>query len=151
MKGVSEVLSLVIITLVTVVGIAAVSFLGQPTLDATRDAALLNEAQRNMQIFDNMVRQAAAEGDGVVKKSTITVTDGVYRTDAQSNSLWYEAGPRSDKIPSTYMSDNKIVLNSTYTDINIDGTFRIGAGRHEVCVEKLQSGDDQVHVNVTSC
>lgn len=149
-KGVSELVSMVLVTLITVVGIASVTLWGKPALDAAGDAALLNEAQRNMAILDGMVRQAAAEGNGVLKRSVIGVTDGTYRVNGTSNSLEYEAEPRSDGVPRSFLSDGKVRLNVTYDDISLSGGMRIGKGRHSVCVEKT-ADQPEVSVKVSSC
>lgn len=150
-KGLSQLISLVLVTLITVVGIASVNLWGRPALDAAMDAALLGEAQRNMAIIDGMVRQAASEGDGVVKRSTMGVTDGTYRVNATSDSITYEAEARSDSLPAAYASGGMIRLESSYADIDLSGDMRIGRGSHGVCVRKQSSGPSEVSVNVTSC
>lgn len=111
-KGISSVISFVIIILLTVTAIGIVLGVGLPILDQARETGVLNEANQNMRIIDNLIRQVASEGTGTLKSVTLSVTDGVYRIDSDSNSLDFELTMKSNAIPrGTFTEEGNLVTS----------------------------------------
>lgn len=111
-KGISSVISFVITILLTVTAVGIVLGVGLPILDQARETGVLNEANQNMRIIDNLIRQVASEGTRTFKTVTLSVTDGVYRIDSDSNSLDFELTMKSNPIPrGTFKKDGNVITS----------------------------------------
>lgn len=97
-KGISSLISAVMVILISVVGIAVVLSIGLPLIDRFGDAALVGEANRNILALDNLIREAASESVGVVKGAQLDVNGGVYRVNTEAGSLDFDTVLKSDII-----------------------------------------------------
>ena len=162
-KGVSVLISMVFVIMITVSAIAVVLQFGLPAIQKMKEAASIGEAETVMEILDNSVRQTASEGVGTFKKVQISVTDGAYRVNPESDSLTYNITLSSDFLPPGSVTEGSLQKNVAvgdggtelqmkvrYSSINLTGDFRAERGPHSVCFEK--TGDDgTVEVDVSNC
>jgi len=129
MKGVSAIISTIIIVLITFTTITLVTMVVTPTLDRAKESALINEAMQNMKVLDNTVRQVASEGSGSLRSVQIIVTDGTYRVQNKTNTIEFSYNMRSGIVePGTFFQDGNLFLSSGVTakaseyDLDNDGS-----------------------------
>jgi len=79
-KGVSPIISVVLLILITVSAIYLVLFVAKPTIDRAYETAATNEAENNLELLDNLIREVASEGTGSYRSVVLKVSDGDYRT-----------------------------------------------------------------------
>jgi len=78
-KGVSPIISFVLLVLISISAIYLVLYVAKPTIDRAYESAAMNEAGQNMQLLDNAIREVASEGTGGLRKIVMKVSDGNYR------------------------------------------------------------------------
>jgi len=78
-KGVSPIISVVLLILISVSAIYLVLNVAKPTIDRAYESAAMNEAGQNMQLLDNLIREVASEGTGSSRNVVLKVSDGDYR------------------------------------------------------------------------
>jgi flagellin-like protein len=78
-KGISPIISAVLLILISVSAIYLVLNVAKPTVDRAYEYAATNEAGQNMQLLDNWIREVASEGTGSFRKFVMKVSDGDYR------------------------------------------------------------------------
>ena len=129
MKGVSAIISTVIIVLITFTSITLVVMVATPTLNRAKESSLINEAMQNMKVLDNTVRQVASEGSGSLRSTQLRVTDGTYRVQNKTNTIEFSYEMKSGIIePGTFFRDGDLFLTSGVTakaseyDLDNDGT-----------------------------
>ncbi len=109
-KGISPVIAMVLVILVSVVSITIVLTVALPLIDKFNDASYINAAQTNMGIIDNLIREVASEGFGIVKSALISSSAGVYRTNEESESFEYDLDLKSDILrKGTFMKEGNLV------------------------------------------
>ncbi len=109
-KGVSAIISFAIIILLVVTAIGIVLGVGIPLLEQARETGVINEANQNMRIIDNLIRQVASEGTGALRSALISVTDGTYRVDSDLSSFDFEFLMKSNAIPrGTFTREGNLV------------------------------------------
>jgi hypothetical protein len=79
MKAVSPVISTVFIILLTFVTVSLVLLVGKPAIDRAKEMGVINEAQQNLRMLDNTIREVVYEGVGSFRAVQLKVTDGEYR------------------------------------------------------------------------
>lgn len=129
MKGISAIISTIIIVLITFTTITLVVMVATPTLDKAKESALINEAMQNMKVLDNTIRQVASEGSGSLRSVQIKVTDGTYRVQNKTNTIEFSYNMKSGIIePGTFFQDGNLFLTSGVTakaseyDLDNDGS-----------------------------
>jgi hypothetical protein len=78
-KGISPIISFVLLVLVSISAIYLVLNVAKPTVDRAYESAAMNEAEQNMQLLDNLIREVASEGTGSFRTVVLKVSDGDYR------------------------------------------------------------------------
>lgn len=99
MKGVSPLLSTVLVILISVAAISAVLLVGGPSINRARESAIIGEAYQNMRTINNFITEVASENPGSLRKVPIKVTEGTYRVISTSGSFEYDLGLTSDILP----------------------------------------------------
>lgn len=158
-KGVSPIIASVFVILITVTAISIVLSVGGPYMKSLTQSATVGEAESNMVMLDNTVRQTAAEGVGVFKKVRMTSTEGIYRVDPAAETITYNLTLESDYIPeggvthgnvNKDVNDGELQLSVQYTEIDLNGSVRIGAGTYNLCFEKVDDSPSIV-IQATVC
>jgi len=79
-KGVSPIISMILLVLVSISAVYLVLFVAKPTIDRAYESADMNEAEKNLELLDNLIREVASEGTGSHRSVVLKVSDGDYRT-----------------------------------------------------------------------
>jgi len=58
-KGASEIISTILMVLVSTVAVAVVLMIGMPAIDRAKEAGITNEAGKNIQVLDDTIREVA--------------------------------------------------------------------------------------------
>jgi len=78
-KGISPLISTVIVIMMVVSAISMVLLIGRPTIDKATEASVVNEALLNMKSIDSAIKEVASEGVQSSRTVTFKVSDGSYR------------------------------------------------------------------------
>jgi len=114
-KGISPIISVVLLTLVSISAIYLVLYIAKPIIDRVYETAAVNEANQNLKIFDNLIREVASEGTGSYRTIWLKVSDGSYSVNNVSESFEYEHEVHRDVVqPGTYIKqDNIFTIGAT--------------------------------------
>lgn len=115
-KGVSQMISTVLIVLITFVGIGLVVMIATPTINRAKESATLNEGMQNMRVLDNAVREVASEGAGSLRSVQISITDGTYRIQNKTNTIEFTLNMKSGIVePGSFIQNGNLFLTSGVT------------------------------------
>ncbi|MEM5766044.1 MAG: LamG-like jellyroll fold domain-containing protein [Candidatus Aenigmatarchaeota archaeon] len=78
-KGISPIVSTVLLILITVSAVYIVMNVAKPTVERAYEFGVINEAEQNMRLLDNLIREVASEGTGSLRSVVLKVSDGNYR------------------------------------------------------------------------
>lgn len=78
-RGISPLISVILLTLISVSAVYIVMYVAKPTIDRAYESAAMNEAEQNIQLLDNLIREVAYEGTGSHRSVFLKVSDGDYR------------------------------------------------------------------------
>jgi flagellin-like protein len=112
-KGISPLISTVIVIMMVVSAISMVLLIGRPTIDKATEASVVNEALLNMKSIDSAIKEVASEGVQSSRTVTFKVSDGNYKIVNDSGVLF-----------------EKELLQSVYSfnTITFDGDVKSAAG-----------------------
>ena len=129
MKGVSELISILIIVLISFTGIGIALLVGNPVIDRAKESAVVNEAIENMKILDNLIREVASEGRGSFRTVQLKISGGEYKIDQKTNSIEFTDVIKSGIITSgTFIKEGNVFIaagtnaKATTYDLDLDGT-----------------------------
>lgn len=129
MKGVSQLISTVLIFLLTTMAIGIALLIGTPTIDRAKQSATINEAMQNMKTLDNIIREVASEGKGSFRTLQMRVIDGEYKINQKTNTIEYTYIIKSGIIESgTFFKEGNVFIaagtnaRATTYDLDRDGT-----------------------------
>jgi type II secretory pathway pseudopilin PulG len=159
MKGISQLVSFALTMLFVVISATITLSVILPTFERMQDSSLVNEARQNLELINSVIKEVAAESQGSKRTVTLRVTDGEYRVNTTSETLYWEHELRSDFVLEGYIGDvqinktgpKKIRLSITYTKIDFNTTVRIPKGTQQVVIENIGKNDagNKVVVAVT--
>lgn len=113
LKGISPLVSTVIIILITVVGIGVVILFALPTINKAKEAALINEAKQNMHQIDDLIREVASEGIGSLRTLNFKATDGQYKVNSKINAIDFTYSVKYGTVQrGTFIQDGNILITS---------------------------------------
>jgi len=144
MKGLSPLVSMVLVIAFGFTAMTIVLAVVNPLLDRAKDSGIVNEAMQNMQLLDSAIKAVASEAKGSKRTMHIKITEGVLRTDISTEHLFLEYEPRTRYILDGFSGDIKIEsrpvfleyfnwygdndnANETWT---INGTWSVSSGRY---------------------
>jgi hypothetical protein len=78
-KGASEIISTILMVLVSTVSVGVVLMIGMPAINRAKEAGITNEAGKNIQALDDTIREVASEGTGSLRTPRLQISDGDYR------------------------------------------------------------------------
>jgi len=112
-KGISPLLSTIIIILLIVTAITLVLTIGTPAINRARESAIINEAIQNMRVLDNSIREVASEGLNSKRTMQLKVTDGVYSVKEKTDSINFEYKIKYGTIElGTFIKENNLIITS---------------------------------------
>jgi hypothetical protein len=78
-KGIAPLIAFGLVVLISTIGIYLALNTIKPALDRAFESAVMNEADQNMQILDNLIKEVASEGIGSSRSFVLKVSDGNYK------------------------------------------------------------------------
>jgi hypothetical protein len=117
-KGAAEVITSVLLVLITTVSVSIVLMIGLPAVNRAKEAGITNEAMKNMQVIDNAIKEVASEGTGSFRAVTLLINDGDYR-------IFNYSGNNTGAVEFKYKMD----YNSfSFLGVQIDGNIKTSTG-----------------------
>jgi hypothetical protein len=125
-KGISPLISMAIIILLSAVTITLVFTVLVPTINRAKESAIINEAIQNMRTIDNMIREVASEGIGSFRSMQLKNSGGEYRVNQKANSMEYVYYIKYGVVsPGTFRQEGNLMLmsgaNAKASEYDLDG------------------------------
>lgn len=144
MKGLSPLISMVLVIAFGFAAMTIVLTVVNPLLDRAKDSGMVNEATQNMQLIDSAIKAVASESKGSKRTIAIKITEGVLRSDPGKDWVYFEYEPKTDYKIDGFSGDIKIEsspnfleyfnqysdnanANDTWTSVN--GSWLTSSGR----------------------
>jgi len=146
MKGLSPIVSMIMVIAFSVTAIIIVMNALTPTIEKAKDSAIISEATQNLQLLNSLIKEVASESKGSKRTISISITDGIYYIDENKEYLYFEFKPSEqlklggkkgdiDVITGLNFSEyfNNYVENSNASSTwNIlSGNWSISSGRYK--------------------
>ena len=132
MKGVSQLISTVIIVLITVTAIGIALLVGNPVIDKAKESVVFNEGLQNMKLLDNVIREVASEGGGSFRAIQMKVSGGEYKINSKTNTVEFVQTIKSGILQSgTFLKEGNVFVaagtnaKASMYDLDLDGTSDI--------------------------
>ncbi|MFQ6020764.1 MAG: archaellin/type IV pilin N-terminal domain-containing protein [Candidatus Aenigmatarchaeota archaeon] len=158
MKGISPLISSLLLIAITVSAIILVLHLGTPATERTKEILLLREGKTNLKSIDNYVKDVSQEGEGSTRSLTLSISDGEYYIDAENETLrfimqtkYQIIGAGVSKIEDGVNITGKIgyvYLTIDYDEINITNGGQFGKGSYNLLIKN--NGLDQTDKQIIS-
>ena len=140
-KGLSPFISTTLIILIGLVGITLVLILVRPSLDKTKDSAVINEALQNLNLIDGTIREIVSEGESAKTTISLSVSDGTYEIDSNCDCINFTYDMKTgldisgykDGINVTHTGDT-IRLFIDYSKIDIQGSDHFSKGSNSIVI-----------------
>ena len=144
MKGLSPLVSMVLVIAFGFAAMTIVLTVVNPMLDRAKDAGIVNEATQNMQLLDAAIKSVASEARGSKRTVHIKITEGVLRSDIGKELLYLDYEPKARTVLDGFSGDVRIEsrpifleyfnqyndnanANDTWTSAN--GTWTVSSNR----------------------
>jgi hypothetical protein len=144
MKGVEPLIAAVFIIIISITGIAIVLESSQPSVSRLQEISLLEEAKKILTQIDNAVRTVGEEGEGSTRVLQLSVSDGNYVIDTDKDVITFSMDSKSQVVGrdvtqvegnvNIYGELNQILMNVSYSTINITGGGSFGRGIHSLII-----------------
>lgn len=143
MNGVSEVISYVIIILISIVSITIAIYFVNPIIEKSLNSIAIEEAINNMRNLENIIKIVLSEAVGSQRVIEIGISRGYLYL--RNNSLNYFL--ESYYIPLNDFSkkennlliekkENIFSINLNFENIKLSGEFYLSSGKHKICILK---------------
>lgn len=144
MKGLSPLISMVLVIAFGFTSMTIVLTVVNPLLDRAKDAGTQNEATQNMQLLDSAIKAVASEAQGSKRTIGIKITDGELRSDPAQDVVYLDFEPKSKNIIDGFAGDVKIESRPVFLEYfneyadgnsasdawtNLNGSWSISEGR----------------------
>jgi len=145
MKGLSPLISMVLVIAFGFTAMTIVLTVVNPLLDRAKDSGIVNEATQNMQLLDSAIKSVASEAKGSKRTIHIKITEGVLRTNVTSDQVFLDYEPRTKTVLDGFSGDVKIESrpvfleyfnwygdndNANKTWKTLNGTWSVSSGRY---------------------
>ena len=113
LKGVSALVSAVIVILITVISVAVVILAATPIINKAKENALISEAKQNMHQIDDMIREVASEGLTSLRSLTFKSSGGQYKINGPINSVDFTYAIQYGTVqPGTFIQDGNLMISA---------------------------------------
>jgi type II secretory pathway pseudopilin PulG len=113
LKGVSAIISMVIVIFISVLAVGIVMLVAMPTINKAKEAAVLNEAKQNMHQIDDLIREVASEGLTSLRSLTFKSSDGQYKVNALTNTMEFTYTVKYGTVqPGTFIQDGNLMISA---------------------------------------
>lgn len=116
MKGLSPLISMVLVIGFGVAAMTIVLTVVNPMLDRAKDSAIVNEATQNMLLLDSAIKAVASESEGSKRTVNIKITEGVLRTNRSSEWVYTEFDPKSNYEIDGFTGDIKLTSRPNFLE-----------------------------------
>ena len=145
MKAVSPLVGFVLTVFITIMVTTLTFTVIKPTLERNRGFNVINEASVNLELLSSAINEVATEAEGSRRTVTLTVSDGEYLIDKNSNNIIFTFEPGVDlgvigRIGDKFLEKGLVFFDffNSYLDnslpknlINVSGIWRIFNNRLE--------------------
>ncbi len=163
MKGISNLISFVIIIVFIITILGIILAFGLPILKEAMEITIINEAKNNMFFFDNLIKQVSVEGVGSLKILKLKSNDGYYIINENLNSINFEY--ELEKYPIINYTKNgnlEIIINNfngkiklemilKYDKIIITGNDKFNKGFNNICIKNSEKNNSHVILEIVGC
>jgi hypothetical protein len=144
MKGVEPLIAAILIMMISIAGAVIVLQFAQPSVDRLKEISLFEESKKILTQIDNAVRTVSEEGEGSTRVLQLSVSGGSYLIDTYKNAVMFSMDSRSQIIGidisqkegnvNMFGEPNQVLLNVSYSNINITGGGSFGKGYHVLII-----------------
>jgi len=145
MKAVSPLVGFVLTIFITIMITTLTFTVIKPTLERNRGFNVINEASVNLELLSSAINEVATEAEGSKRTITLSVSDGEYLIDKNSNNIIFTFEPSVDlgvigRIGDKFLEKGLVFFDffNNYLDnsfpknlINISGNWRVYNNRLE--------------------
>lgn len=162
-KGVSPLVSYILLLGVVIAGIGIIITAGRPILQESRDTANIDQARANLLDLDKEIRDVASMGRYSSSEYSISAREGLYRFNTRKDLVFYTLETESGAIsPNASREFGNLVINASgsdpsrvylalnYTSINITGIDRLSSGLHTLQITNRGVSGDRTEIEITS-
>ncbi len=140
-KGVSPLVSYMLVVALIFSGVIVVLSIGMPLLDRTREVASIQSAQDGLLNMDSKIREVVSYGNGSLSQVSVSPDYGEYVFEPRNDSFYYQIETDADVIAdgthvkinavnmSSFNNGSKVRLALDYSDENINLTDARGRDR----------------------
>ncbi len=144
MKGVSPLISMVLVIAFGFAAMGIVLTVVNPLLDRAKDSGIVNEGVQNMQLIDSAIKAVGSEAKGSKRTIHMKITEGVLRSNSTADWIHFDYEPKTNTILDGFSGDVKIESrpifleyfnryknDDTASDVwtSVNGTWNISSGR----------------------
>lgn len=161
-KGVSPLISYVLLLGVVIAAIGIIISAGRPILQDSRDTANIDQARSNLLDLDSNIRDVASMGRYSSSEHSVSFREGVYKFNNRKDLVFYTLETDSGVIsPNASRAFGNLVLNASgsdpsrvymtlnYTSINITGIDRLSSGLHTLQITNRGASGDSTEIEIT--
>jgi len=145
MKAVSPLVGFVLTIFMTIMITTLTFTVIKPTLERNRGFNVINEASVNLELLSSAIKEVATEAEGSKRTITLSVSDGEYLVDKNSNNIIFTFEPSVDlgvigRIGDKFLEKGLVFFDffNNYLDnslpknlINVSGNWRVYNNRLE--------------------
>ncbi|MDY6777382.1 MAG: hypothetical protein SVU32_01840, partial [Candidatus Nanohaloarchaea archaeon] len=162
MKGVSTLISYVLVIGIIIAGIVAVLSIGRPVLQESRDAASIDQARTTLLGLDDAIRGIASQGRFSRTVYSFSFRQGVYHLNPESDAIIYRIRTTAGIISSNASRQfgnlllkaegskpKNVSLVINYTDIDLQGADEsLGPGFYDLTLTNQGANNSRTVVEV---
>jgi hypothetical protein len=143
MKGVSSLLAMALVILLSVSTTILVLNFAQPSLNRMKDSKVIDEAQMNLETLHTAIKEVASEARDSKRTVTLTITDGYYKMNETIDWIYFDYDLLSDLVLGGQKGNLNITQSSNslrffipYQNVDLKGTATFSTGTIKVVITK---------------
>lgn len=146
-KGISPLISTVIVIMMVVSAISMVLLIGRPTIDKATEASVVNEALLNMKSIDSAIKEVASEGVQSSRTVTFKVSDGNYKIVNDSGVLFEKELLQSVYSFNTITFDGDVKSAAGINPLGLVGFWKFDEGSGTITNDSSGKDNDGIIIN----
>jgi hypothetical protein len=145
MKGIEPIIAAVLLIAISVAGIAIVLENGRTSVSRLNELSLYNEAKDSLGQIESAINAVASEGQGSTRVLRLSISDGEYSVDAESDTISFYMDSPSQLVGDGVVKTEdgieiigmkrSLAMKISYTGLDITGDYRFGAGHRNVVIK----------------
>jgi|GEM_PF-1466461 len=134
-KGLSPLISLILVAVISIASIVLVLRIGNPLLERIEETSTFSEAKDIMNQINSAVKEVSYEGNGSSRKLNILVKGGEYRVLPDEDSIVYQMESRYELFSKGMWKSEGDLVISTGADVSAYEADVTGDGKDELVLE----------------